>query len=76
MSARKTVIIVAAIIGIPTFFGVLLLTVVTLGDLLRPFIGDFSYLVSLIAAIVAANIICCKIIKPVCQVTFRNKPGD
>jgi hypothetical protein len=71
MSIRKIAIIVVAIIGIAVLFGLILLSTATLGDLLRPFLGSFSYLVSLIATIVAINIICCKIIKPVCQVKFR-----
>jgi len=77
MSVRKIAIIIAAIIGIAALFGLFLLSVITLGDLMRPYVGDFSYLVSLIASIVAVNIICCKIIKPVCRVTFRGtSSGD
>lgn len=77
ISVRKIAIIIAAIIGIAALFGLFLLSVITLGDLMRPYVGDFSYLVSLIASIMAVNIICCKIIKPVCRVTFRgNTPGD
>ena len=77
MSVRKIAIIIAVIIGIAAFFGVFLLSVITLGDLMRPYVGDFSYLVSLIASIVVVNIICCKIIKPVCRVTFRDtSSGD
>jgi len=77
MSVRKIAIIVVAIIGIAVLFGLILLSTATLGDLLRPFLGNFSYLVSLIVTIVAINIICCKIIKPVCQVKLRgNTKGD
>ena len=77
LSVRKIAIIIAVIIGIAAFFGVFLLSVITLGDLMRPYVGDFSYLVSLIASIIAVNIICCKIIKPVCRVTFRDtSSGD
>ena len=76
MSVRKIAIVVVAIIGIAALFGLILLSTATLGDLLRPFLGNFGYLVSLIATIVAINIICCKIIKPVCQVKFRGKTED
>ena len=77
ISVRKIGMIIAAIIGIAALFGVFLLLVITLGDLMRPYVGDFSYLVSLIASIIAVNIICCKIIKPVCRVTFRDtSSGD
>ena len=77
ISVRKIAIIIAVIIGIAAFFGVFLLSVSTLGDLMRPYVGNFSYLVSLIASIIAVNIICCKIIKPVCRVTFRDtSSGD
>ena len=77
MSVRKIAIIAAAIIGIVVLFGLILLSTATLGDLLRPFLGSFSYLVSLLATIVAVNFICCKIIRPVCKVTFRgNKEAN
>lgn len=77
ISVRQIAIIIAAILGIAALFGLFLLSVITLGDLMHTYVGDFSYLVSLIASIVAVNIICCKIIKPVCRVTFRDKsPGD
>ena len=73
MSVRKITIIVAVIIGIAALFGLILLSTAVLGDLLRPFLGSFSYLISLIATIVAINFICCKIIKPVCEVKLRGK---
>jgi len=76
MTVRKIAIIVVAIIGIAALFGLMLLSTATLGDLLRPYLGNFSYLVSLIATIVVINIICCKIIKPVCQVKFRGNTED
>ena len=71
MSVRKIAIIVVAIFGIVALVGLILLSTATLGDLLRPFLGSFSYLVSLLATIVAVNFICCKIVRPVCKVTFR-----
>ena len=74
---RKIAIVIAVIIAITALFGVFLLSVISLGDLMHPYAGNFSYLVSLIAVIVVVNIICCKIIKPVCRVKFRNKSnGD
>ncbi len=75
---RKIAILIAVIIAITALFGVFLLSVISLGDLMHPYAGNFSYLVSLIAVIVAVNIICCKIIKPVCQVKFgdRSKGDD
>ena len=75
---RKIAILIAVIIAITALFGVFLLSVISLGDLMHPYAGNFSYLVSLIAVIVAVNIICCKIIKPVCQDKFgdRSKGDD
>jgi cytochrome c biogenesis protein CcdA len=71
--ARKVVIVIFAIIGVCVLFGLLLFSVAWLGDVLHPIFSDFAYLVSLIITIAGANFICCKIIKPVCEVKFRDK---
>ena len=74
--ARKIAITIIAIIGACILFGLLLFSVVWLGDVLHPIFGDFAYLVSLIVTIAGANFICCKIIKPVCEVKFRDKAPE
>ena len=70
---RKFIMTALAIIAIAVLFCLLLLSVVRLGDHLQPLLGNISYLLAFILAIVAVNIICCKIIKPVCEVKREKK---
>ena len=70
---RKLVMTTLAILAIAGLFCLLLLSVVRLGDYLQPVLGNISYLLAFILAIVAVNIICCKIIKPVCEVKREKK---
>lgn len=70
---RKVIITTFAIIAIAILFCLLLLSVIKLGDLLHPTLGNASYLIAFIIAIAVINIVCCKIIKPVCEVKRENK---
>lgn len=70
---RKLIMTALAILAIAGLFCLLLLSVVRLGDYLQPALGNISYLLAFILAIVAVNIICCKIIKPVCEVKREKK---
>lgn len=74
--AGKIAISMSAVIVASALFGLLLFSTIKLGDILNPFLGDFAYPVAMIATIAAVNFICCKIIKPVCEVKFGEKSRE
>ena len=74
--AGKITISIAVVIVASALFGLLLFSTIKLGDILHPFLGVFSYPVAMIATIAVVNFICCKIIKPVCEVKFGDKSRE
>ena len=74
--AGKIAISITAVAVASALFGLLLFSTLKLGDILNPFLGDFSYPVAMIATIAVVNFICCKIIKPVCEVKFGDKSTE
>jgi hypothetical protein len=74
--AGKIAISITAVIVASALFGLLLFSTIKLGDILNPFFGDFAYPVAMIATIAVVNFICCKIIKPVCEVKFGDKSRE
>lgn len=70
---RGIIIAILAILTAGAAFGVLLMCVLYFGDLLEPYLGGARYFVSLIATILIANFVCCKIVKPACEVTFGKR---
>jgi hypothetical protein len=70
---RGLVIAILAILTAGAAFCVLLMSVLYLASLMEPVLGGFRYIVSLIATVLIANFVCCKIVKPVCDVSFRNR---